>query len=113
MSQVKMERIWQHQQVLPYIFIELKQKIEVITPIKQIYLYGSRARTPIADWQQLEGKDWDIIVLCAFPIINTNIWTIDQNYHIDLKITTADYLQHFKDYKIPLVQLFPVNELKL
>jgi predicted nucleotidyltransferase len=112
MSQVKMEKIWQHEYVLPYILNGLKEKIEAITPIQQIYLYGSRARTPITDWHKLEGKDWDIMVVCAFPIVNTNIWTSDLNYHIDLTVTTQERIDYFTKYAIPIIGLFPENELE-
>jgi predicted nucleotidyltransferase len=89
----------------------LKVKIEAITPIQQIYLYGSRARTPIADWHKLEGKDWDIMVVCAFPVVNTTIWTSDLNYHIDLNVTIADRINHFINHNIPIIELFPNNKL--
>jgi predicted nucleotidyltransferase len=112
MSQIKMEKIWQHEYVLPYILNGLKEKIEAITPIKQIYLYGSRARTPISDWHKLEGKDWDIMVVCAFPIVNTSVWTTDLNYHIDLTVTTQERIDRFAKYNIPIVALFPENELE-
>jgi predicted nucleotidyltransferase len=108
MSQVKTDRIWQHNLVLPYILNGLKQKIEAITPVHKIYLTGSRAKTPVADWGELEGRDWDILVVCDFPIINTAVWTRDLNYHIDLVITTpgkaATLLQK-------AIELYPDNQL--
>lgn len=113
MSQVKMETIWQHDKVLPYILNELREKIEAITPVHKIYLYGSRARTAVFDWDKLEGKDWDIMVICAFPIVNTIIWTRELNYHIDLTVTTQERIEHFKQYNIPFIELYPKNELEM
>ncbi|WP_430411856.1 hypothetical protein [Kordia sp.] len=111
MSTIQLEMIWQPEKVLPYILHELKQYVERITPVHQIYLYGSRAKTPIQDWNKLDGKDWDIIMVCNFPIINTHIWTTAKNYHIDLSIIskqqTNDALQHRKH----LVELFPSDSL--
>ena len=103
-------RIWQHNTVLPYILGGLRHKIEVITPVHKIYLTGSRARTVVANWSLLEGKDWDIIVVCDFPIVNARVWTWDLNYHIDLIVTTQDkaavYLQN-------AIELYPVNCLQM
>lgn len=113
MSQVKMETIWQHELVLPYILNELKEKIESITPVRKIILYGSRARTPLKDWEKLEGKDWDIIVVCDFPITNTHIWTKELHYHIDLSVTTKERMDHFEKYNVPIIELFPRNELEI
>jgi hypothetical protein len=113
MSQVNTSRIWQHNLVLPYILHTLRQKIEVITPIHKIYLTGSRAKTPVAKWGTLEGKDWDILVVCDFAIINTVVWTRDMNYHIDLVITNpqkaATHLQHTPK----AIELYPVTRLGL
>ena len=90
MSKISFNKIWQHEQVLPYILGELKQHIEKITPVKKIYLFGSRGRTPTDEWKSLEGKDWDIYIVTAFPIVNTRIWTHEKNYHIDLMINTEE-----------------------
>ncbi len=110
MSQVKTNRIWQHNLVLPYILNGLKQKIEAITRVHKIYLTGSRVRTPLDDWDKLQGKDWDILVVCDFPIINTAVWTKDLNYHIDLVITTprkaATLLQK-------AIELYPDKQLEI
>jgi predicted nucleotidyltransferase len=110
MSNVQLEMIWQHEQVLPYILNELKQIVERISPVYQIYLYGSRAKTPIKDWHQLAGKDWDIIIVCKFSIIKTHIWTTDKNYHIDLNIISkqkaTEILMHRKD----MIELYPNSE---
>ncbi len=113
MSNRKEDIIWQHEQVLPYIFGELKQKIDAITPILQMYLYGSRARVPMANWDELAGKDWDILVICKFPIVNTRIWTISLNYYIDLKITDLKGATNFFEYNPDAIELFPVNHLHL
>ena len=113
MSQVKMETIWQHHKVLPYILNDLKQKIETITPVLGIYLYGSRAKTPYKKWTILNGKDWDIMVICAFPIVNTHIWTTYLNYHIDLKVITQNKCDFFKHHQQTMIELYPNNMLEI
>lgn len=111
MSIVRLNSIWQHDKVLPYLFGELKEKIEAITPIEQIYLFGSRAKIQVENWHQLDGKDWDILVIGKFPIINTHVWTWDKNYNIDLKITGPDGRDNFIKYNLPLIELYPENKL--
>lgn len=113
MSNVQLEMIWQHDNVLPYILNELKQTVARITPVHTIYLYGSRAKTPIQNWDQLAGKDWDIIMVCNFPIINTHIWTTAKNYHIDLSIISKQKAAEMLKYRKDLVELFPKNTLTL
>lgn len=113
MSQVKKDRIWQHNTVLPYILHELRQKIEAITPIYTIYLTGSRAKTPVTEWDVLEGKDWDILVVCDFPIINTAVWTRDVNYHIDLVITNPKKATALLQNAQKAIELYPDNQLAL
>jgi hypothetical protein len=113
MSQVKKERIWQHNTVLPYILHELRQKIEAITPIHNIYLTGSRARVPAEEWGELEGKDWDILVVCDFPIINTAVWTTGMNYHIDLIVTNPRKAAALLLNARKVIELYPDNQLIL
>ena len=113
MSSIQLEMIWQHDNVLPYILNELKQIVERITPVHQMYLYGSRAKTSIQNWDQLAGKDWDIIMVCNFPIINTHIWTTAKNYHIDLSIISKQKAAELLKYRKDLVELFPENTLTL
>jgi len=110
MSSIQLEMIWQHEQVLPYILNELKQLVERISPVYQIYLYGSRVKTPIQDWNQLAGKDWDIIMVCKFPIINTHIWTTAKNYHIDLSIINKQKASQMLTYRKDMIVLFPNSE---
>jgi hypothetical protein len=110
MSQVKLNMIWQHNTVLPYILGQLRQNIEAITPVEHIYLTGSRAYTPMQEWGVLEGKDWDIVVVCAFAIVNTKIWTSDVNYHIDLTMTTSQKVTAILQNAI---ELYPNNELQI
>jgi hypothetical protein len=112
MSQIKLDMIWQHNTVLPYILGQLRATIEAITPIHHIYVVGSRAYTPVQEWNKLEGKDWDILVVCHFAIVNTRVWTSDLNYHIDLTIANpqkaAALLQNAKN----AIELYPNNELQ-
>lgn len=113
MSNRKKDLIWQHEKVLPYLFGELKENIDRITPVQQIYLYGSRARVPFEQWYELDGKDWDVLVICKFPIVNTRIWTTGLNYYIDLKITDLKGAKNFFEYNPDGIELFPVNHLHL
>jgi predicted nucleotidyltransferase len=113
MSQVKTDRIWQHNTVLPYILNGLQQKIEAITPIHKIYLTGSRARVPAEGWGELKGKDWDILVVCGFAIINTAVWAGDRNYHIDLVIANPQKAAALLQHAQKAIELYPDNQLKL
>ena len=97
--------------MLPYLFGELKEKIESITTIEKIYLFGSRAKTPVKDWDKLNGKDWDIFVIAKFPIKNTEVWTRNLNYHMDLEITNNDGALNFYKNRYKLIELYPENEL--
>lgn len=112
MGKVKLETIWQHHKVLPYILNELKQKIENITPVEKIYLFGSRAKTPLEDWHRLEGKDWDIIVQAGCKLTNTQIWTTDKNYHIDLYVVNEEQAKKLLQDTGKTLELFPCNELE-
>lgn len=111
MSKVKWEAIWQHDKVLPYILNDIKEKVEKITPVHKIYLFGSRAKIPVEEWGKLEGKDWDIVVQAGFGITNTHGWTSEKNYHIDLYVfgekQTNDLLHSVGKAK----QLYPTNEI--
>jgi hypothetical protein len=112
MSKIKLETIWQHEQVLPYILNELKQKIDNITTVQKIYLFGSRAKTPVEDWHTIEGKDWDIIVQAKFKLTNTHIWTTDKNYHIDLYVVSEEQTDKILLNTGKTLELFPCNELE-
>lgn len=98
--------------MLPYILNELKQKIENITPVEKIYLFGSRAKTPLEDWHKLEGKDWDIIVQAGCKLTNTQIWTTDKNYHIDLYVVNEEQAKHHLQNVGKCLEIFPNNELE-
>lgn len=107
----KPESIWQHQVVLPYILDELKEKIEQITPVYAIYLFGSRAKTPVENWHQLEGKDWDILVIAEQTLRNTHVWTTNKNYHIDLFVVSKKNKKRFIEDVGKYIELFPTNHL--
>lgn len=113
MSSVQLDMVWQHEKVLPYILYELKQQVERITPVHKIYLYGSRAKTPVDNWNTLLGKDWDIIMVCNFPVINTHIWTTAKNYHIDLSVISKQQANEMLTYRKDIVELFPGDELQI
>ncbi len=110
MSKVRLDLIWQHNNVLPYILNELRLKVEKITPVHAIYLFGSRSKTPFNDWGQLKGKDWDIIMVCNFPIINTGVLTIAKGYYIDLSIVTKNNLEKMMAHQ-QYIELYPKNTL--
>lgn len=113
MSQVKLEMIWQHDKVLPYILNDLKKQIETITTVHGIMLYGSRAKTNIENWDTLKGKDWDVVMVTDFPIVNTQIWTQDENYHIDLRVIDKKRADEILGFLKQTIELYPVNQLKL
>jgi hypothetical protein len=112
MSRVKLEMIWRHQQVLPYILGPMLHRLQAITPVHKMYLVGSRGRVPVSSWQSLEGKDWDILAVCGFPIVNTEVWTAALNYHIDLVVVNEAkapaMLHNAKGY----IELYPQNLLQ-
>lgn len=112
MGKLKLETIWQHSFVLPYILQDLKQKIENITPVEKIYLFGSRAKTPLEDWHKLEGKDWDIIVQAGCKLTNTQICITDKNYHIDLYVVNEEQAKKLLQETGKTLELFPCNELE-
>ncbi|KAF2519501.1 hypothetical protein E0W68_03910 [Flavobacterium salilacus subsp. salilacus] len=113
MSLKRENLIWQPDKVLRYLFGELKQKIEVISPVYNIYLYGSRAHTAYGDWgTALDGKDWDILIVCRFPIVNTKVWTTDLGYYIDLKVTDKKGADTFFKYQKHWIEMYPENNLK-
>ncbi len=113
MSQVKLDLIWQHNRVLPYIFGSLQEKITGITPVHKIYLIGSRAYTPLAKWPVLDGKDWDIIVVCDFAIVNTDTWTTGAGYYIDLLVINPQRAARLLKNSPHAIELYPVNRLEL
>ncbi|WP_267406650.1 MULTISPECIES: hypothetical protein [unclassified Chryseobacterium] len=109
MSQVKHEAIWQHDQVLPYILTTLKDKIEEITPVEKIFLFGSRGRVPFENWKELEGKDWDVLVQTKFKLKNAQV-LVDKDYHLDLLVLDEERIK--TNYSKNLKMIFPVNELE-
>lgn len=106
MSQVRLDKIWQPQAVLPYILKDLRAKVEAITPVHAIYLFGSRGRIPIAKWNTLDGKDWDVLMVADFPITNTHVWTHQGNYYVDLKVTSSKLFKA-RPNKQKLLELYP------
>lgn len=111
MSKVRFDLIWHHRLVMPYILGDLKQQIEKITPVKRILLFGSRSKIAFNDWDTLQGKDWDIIVVTSFPITKTHIWTYEKKYHIDLKIMTESQASKFIESYPNIIELYPKNQL--
>lgn len=109
MSRVKYEAIWQHNKVLPYILTTLKDKIEEITPVEKIFLFGSRGRVPFENWKELEGKDWDVLVQTKFKLKNAQV-LVDKDYHLDLLVLDEERIK--TNYSKNLKIIFPVNELE-
>ncbi|MCX6318445.1 MAG: hypothetical protein NTW29_14230 [Bacteroidetes bacterium] len=109
MSKVKTGAIWQHERVLPYILSCLKDRISNITPVKKILLFGSRGRLPIHRWQELEGKDWDIVVQAGCKLKNAQV-LVDEGYHIDLLVLNEEQVEKFC-YNRLVKEIYPVNEI--
>jgi len=110
MSRVKTESIWQHDKVLPYILTSLKEKINEITAVEKIMLFGSRGRLPLERWNELEGKDWDILVQAKCKLKNAHV-LVDKAYHLDLLVLDENQVKKFTKNMV-IKQLFPVNKLK-
>lgn len=110
MSRVKTESIWQHDKVLPYILTSLKEKINEITAVEKIMLFGSRGRLPLERWNELEGKDWDILVQAKSKLKNAHV-LVDKTYHLDLLVLDEKQIKDFCRNKITK-EIFPVNELE-
>ncbi len=110
MSQVKLGAIWQHDKVLPYILTSLKDKINDITAVEKIFLFGSRARVPMERWHELEGKDWDVLVQAKCKLKNAQV-LVDKEYHLDLLVLDEDKINAYYT-STRLKQIFPVNELE-
>ncbi|WP_139420863.1 hypothetical protein [Chryseobacterium mulctrae] len=110
MSQVKPESIWQHDKVLPYILTSLKDKINDIATVEKIIIFGSRGRLPVERWNELEGKDWDILIQARCKVKNAGI-LVNKNYHLDLLVLDAAQTHQFCQNRT-VKEIFPVNELE-
>ncbi|MBO6185300.1 MAG: hypothetical protein J6O88_11545 [Chryseobacterium sp.] len=111
MSQVKPESIWQHEKVLPYILTSLKDKINDITEVEKIIIFGSRGRLPVERWDELQGKDWDILVQARCKVKNAGV-LVGENYHLDLLVLDEEQVKKFCQNKVTK-ELFPVNKLEI
>jgi hypothetical protein len=110
MSRVKTESIWQHDKVLPYILTSLKEKINAITTVEKIILFGSRGRLPVERWNELEGKDWDVLVQAGCKLKNPHV-LVEQNYHLDLLVLDKEQAEKFIQ-NMNTKELYPANELE-
>lgn len=110
MSRIKPGAIWQHGKVLPYILTSLKDKINDMTAVEKIILFGSRGRIPVERWDELEGKDWDIVVQARCKLRNAHI-LVDEGYHLDLLVLDGAQTEEFTE-NMTIKELFPVNELE-
>ncbi|WP_126653132.1 hypothetical protein [Chryseobacterium aureum] len=109
MSRVKLGAIWQHDKVLPYILTTLKDKIDDITAVEKIFLFGSRGHIPFDEWNTLEGKDWDVLVQAKCKLKNAHA-LIDEDYYLDLLVLDEETIkEHYSKYQ--LTKIFPENEL--
>ena len=113
MSAVRYDKIWQPKIVLPYLIHTLKTQIETITPVHAIYLFGSRSKISLEQWGILEGKDWDVYIVCDFPIVNTRIWGRDLGYYLDIVVTTQKRIDILLGTNPHIKQLFPKDTLGL
>ena len=109
MSRVKLEAIWQHEKVLSYILTALKDKINEITAVEKIFLFGSRGRIPFEEWDTLEGKDWDVLVQAKCKLKNANV-LLDKDYYVDLLVLDEENIHKYYPEK-SLKMVFPDNEL--
>ncbi|MET3034805.1 hypothetical protein ABXT08_01765 [Chryseobacterium sp. NRRL B-14859] len=109
MSRVKLEAIWQHDKVLPYILTTLREKIHDITAVEKIFLFGSRGRVPTEQWNQLEGKDWDVLVQAKCKLKNAQV-LVDKDYHLDLVVLDEKRINTYYNPS-SLKLIFPENEL--
>jgi len=109
MSRLKPESIWQHENMLPYILTSLKDKINEITTVEKILLFGSRGRLPLERWNELEGKDWDILVQAGCKLKNARV-LLDEEYHLDLLVLDENQTKKFTENMVTK-ELFPLNEL--
>lgn len=109
MSRVKPEAIWQHDKVLPYILTRLKDKINEITAVEKILLFGSRGRLPLERWNELEGKDWDVLVQAKCKLKNARV-LLDEEYHLDLLVLDEYQTKKFTE-NMTTKELLPLNEL--
>jgi hypothetical protein len=110
MSRVKTETIWQHDKVLPYILTSLKDKVNEITAVEKIILFGSRGRLPLEHWSELEGKDWDILIQAKCKLKNAVV-LVNKNYHMDLLVLNENQAKEFCQ-NMKTKEIFPVNELE-
>lgn len=110
MSQVKPESIWQYEKVLPYILTSLKDKINDIVAVEKIIIFGSRGKLPVERWNELEGKDWDILIQARCKIKNAGI-LVNKNYHLDLLVLDVAQTNLFCQNRT-IKEIFPVNELE-
>lgn len=110
MSRVKTEAIWQHDKVLPYILTSLKDKIEEITAVEKIIIFGSRGRLPVERWNELQGKDWDILVQARCKVKNARV-LVEKNYHLDLLILDEEQTKNFTQ-NMTTKEIFPTNEIE-
>ncbi|MCT2563393.1 hypothetical protein [Chryseobacterium herbae] len=111
MSRVKLEAIWQHEKVLPYILTTLKDKISEITAVEKIFLFGSRGRTPFEQWKDLEGKDWDVLVQAKCKLKNAHV-LVDKDYYLDLLVLDEEQIKKYYS-EDRLMMVFPENKLKM
>ncbi|MDF2551936.1 MAG: hypothetical protein K0R77_1211 [Chryseobacterium sp.] len=110
MSRIKPESIWQHDKVLPYILTRLKDKIREITAVEKIILFGSRGRLPLERWNELEGKDWDVLVQAKCKLKNAHV-LVEPNYHLDLLVLDESQTKKFSE-NMTTKELFPLYELE-
>jgi hypothetical protein len=110
MNRAKPEIIGQHNKVLPYILTRLKDKINEITAVEKILLFGSRGRLPLERWSELEGKDWDILVQAKCKLKNAHV-LVEEGYHLDLLVLDEYRINELYEH-IKTKELFPLNELE-
>jgi hypothetical protein len=78
--------------------------------VEKILLFGSRGRLPVERWNELEGKDWDIVVQAGCKLKNANV-LVDEGYHVDLVVLNEEQVNKFCQNRL-VRELYPVNEIE-
>lgn len=76
MSRKNFDKIWEPKNVFLYL-----EKFFNFYKCKKIYLVGSRGKTD--DWNDLDGKDWDVLIEHDEIIRNPNS-LVHKKYHVDI-----------------------------
>lgn len=82
--------------VIPYLEYLFYEKIPLVCKPVAMYLVGSRGRTPVVDWEKLDGKDWDVLIVGPRRVNNTRLWGMDNGYYIDIVFNTPEIIERMR-----------------